>query len=460
VDYVGIWQIDSIASNTVRLVNYTNGAYSGGDMTCEIWRPVTHQTGPGWGTGNAVLDGSQTNWWGIRCSGNALAFLNLNFQNSFFPPSNGCTVTITSAIWDNSGSAKACFVRGIYTTNYWAGVRPSMDWVVVQNSTFTYFGEQGVIAGFYSLVDGNTFTNGMSCTRCLGYSVIRFNTIIAGSLAAAAYCGNHSDGIGPNSSPSTGVSRNGWIYGNWIENAVEGCFFTETGHGGIYNWMVCFNVLVGHADSSGSGDAALFSEGAPGVRYYNNTVFGYNGARGWLKQIDLGERDQPTAQSTNAFHLNNIFYSIGTITGAKYNAVCTNTLTSDANWWYEPTTPNAALWVPYDEVNQTNYPSLTFSQWQTFGFDLHSTNGVDPLFVNVSGSGPSQLNLNLQSSSTAKLATAYSIPVVISDISHTRHTANAPLNVGAYQYVTPPTIYTSTITGPFTLTGSGTIKQQ
>lgn len=111
-------------------------------------------------------------------------------------------------------------------------------------------------------------------------------------------------------------------------------------------------------------------KGMNGVRIYNNTLYSEDslytapGIGTWRGLIDVYENDNPVGSAKGTKIKNNIFYTKNRITNINVmNESCLEGFESDYNiFWCEAGEPRFMI------AGQ----SLTFTQWQARGYDLHS----------------------------------------------------------------------------------------
>src|SRR5579859_1574651 len=316
IDTCGAWTVTNVTSSTLTAQGFDAVPDLKPELTYLVCRPITFTTNANFGSGPAILDGSGTNRWCFNF-GNWLHVKGCVFQNAKDVVGGGCT-DVSWGIFNLNDSATytGLFVEGCLFTNSYTPVfiaAPHL-WSVFQGNSCVDYHGLGPSGGMYSLIQNNYFTNGVDGVRGAGaFSVIRFNTIV-GMFTS---CVDHSDGIGPIFSPSAAPGSNayGWIYGNFIENAVQGIFL-EYNNKGCYGWTIANNIVAGHlGDGTGSGAYAIFADGAARTRIFNNTILGTNNAPGWIVAIIVGEKDATAAGASNSVNVaveNNIIYNPST----------------------------------------------------------------------------------------------------------------------------------------------------
>lgn len=439
LDSCGVWTVTNITSSTLTVQGFDAVPDLKSELTYVVCRPITFTTNANFGSGPAILDGSSTNRWYFQY-GNYDRFSGLTFQNSKDVVGGGCTDVSWGIFYENTGGSwSGLFIDSCLFTNTFNSIYldSTNRWTVFQNNKCINYQGFGANGGAYSLCQNNYFTNGVDGPRFFyAYSIIRFNTII-GMFSS---CVDHSDGIGPIFSPSAAPGSNvyGWIYSNFIENAVQGIFL-EYNNKGCYGWTIANNILVGHlGDGTGTGAYAIFADGAAGTRIYNNTLLGTNNAAGWIAAIVVGEKDATAYGASNSINVvvkNNIIYNPSTLLSMGvmhiYDTAYTNGFVAEGNVYYEPNWGSATLFALDNNISANHF---TFAQWQARGFDNAgaSTLNVDPMLITANGLYPSGLDVRLATNSPA-LASPYSLPVNLRDAGRVLRYGGSPWDRGAYQ---------------------------
>lgn len=416
---LGVWTITNVSPTTLSVSGFNEQPDSSGLLSYLVTRPISITSTSSWGTGSAVLDGAGE-VDGIFRPDSYFHFSYLDIRNMKDEDATGCTNISEACIWDNN-TRYGVFVDHINFSNVFSSFKLPGQYHVFQDCTITNFGYFGVVINDYCLIQNNKTDVGCRSVGNVGsYAVIRYNTFVNNE---SCDCGEHSNGIGVIFG-ANGLFY-GWIYGNYIENVVQGIYLTRPGTN--LGWTIANNVIVGHFanDGSGTGATGIGATTAPECKIYNNLITGTNSNSGWSCALRIGTLDDPTSdQSTNVSLINNLILNPGTrqvglITMADHS---TNGFISNGNMWYEVNKIGAL------NAFSTDTLTFTYAQWQAFGFDTaNSFYNVDPIFVDAAN-----LNFHLQKSSPA-VNSPYSLPVNLPDFDHILRYTGTLWDRGPYQ---------------------------
>lgn len=425
----GVWPLTNITATSASLIGF-DGLAATGSIAYIVTRPITYAGNQSWGAGAAAVSGSLTNTFAFRLKP-YLRFASLTLIDTLDVPANGCQSSDEQGLlWDNSATP-GVMLDSLTLSNSFAGINAAGagDYMVVKNCLFSNFQVYGSVVGQYSIISDNTYTNGLSAVRgCGKYSVIRRNHIVDCNRASTNACGFHADGIGPLFSPAAdpGANQYGWIYGNVVDNTVEGIFL-EYNNGGTAHWTICNNVLIGHA-ASGSGDAAILIASAPFTRVFNNTITGVAGDWGWGAAFRLGQNDTQTGaiNSTNCQFVANIVYCTNTASsnGIRVYTTATNGFQADYNDYYQLLTTGNSFAVGAGSPG-------TLTAWQAFGFDEHAL-VANPLLLDPGETNTSLMNLLPARTSPCLRASPSVVLASITDPAGRAFGATTPGDIGAY----------------------------
>lgn len=436
IESCGYWQITNVTATTLSVRGFGDAPYEDGDLSYLVIRPITYTSTNTWGTGPAVLSGGGAVDALMRPL-NYTRFANLDMRDMHDVVAGGCTNEIGGCIFDNN-DRNGIIVDGINFSNVWSAFRVPGNYSIMQGCTVTNFGYFGVVPGDYSLVQSNITQTGCRSVGNMGsYCVVRFNTFLDNTNCG---CDEHSNGIGV----VFGGSLYGWIYGNWIENAVQGIYLTVTS-GGTRGFTIANNVVVGHVGDGkvGVGTTGIGVSGGPDTRIYNNTIAGTNNQLGWIKAVSVGSLDdhESNIDSTNVWFFNNIICNAGASADGLLHIYTTNisdTFHAEGNMFYSPQIT--------DTDGLTVVTSVTYAAYQALGFDNagRSFHNVNPLFVDSANQ-----NFRLQSGSPA-LASPYTLSIALPDAAGTIRPLGTFWDRGAYQTLTltVPRPYPSRVTPP------------
>ena len=208
VESTGLFKVASVdAATQLTLQNFTGKAYSGGNMTFSVVRPIHYSSDSSWGSGNATISGDLNNNGTCTDSGDLTTVFNLNNKSylRFEDLSFGCTKPNGgSALGALNCSGGGCnyleFVNCLFSDIGESGVStwPSNYNVFSGNTVqrFNYIALDG--GGLSSLHENNTILgDNINSIRssCFGarFSISRFNYI---KDVSGSYVGDHADSIG------------------------------------------------------------------------------------------------------------------------------------------------------------------------------------------------------------------------------------------------------------------------
>lgn len=175
----------------------------------------------------------------------------------------------------------------------------------------------------------------------------------------------------------TGYNINSVVKYNYLQDVPYGIIFksgTEDGQSMTFTSGGCgYNICK-------NGKFAIRMKGMSGVKVYNNTLYNNADDGRYLVLITSNQDKQIPPPSTGTKIFNNIFYAKNNIPMITIEAACLTDFESDYNvFWCEAGEPRFSI----------DGKSLTFTQWQALGYDLHSK-VVNPNFTNTTTLVPSQ----------------------------------------------------------------------
>jgi len=429
---VGLFAVASVDSHTqLTLSNFDKISHPIPEMTYRIWKPITYTSTDTWGTGDAILSGHNDSdvpswYYMVRPVANYLRFSKLKFQDTKYPdgyPGSSCTNAVYGALWNNSANKSGIIIDNNTFTRVWR-INPTsaLNYQVVINNTATDIGAIGYEGSHYSLVENNTVDDSGGGIRGIGsYSVIRGNRFTNCAKSPSVICGFHSDGIGP-----VAGSQYSWIISNYLFNTLEGIYLTYYPPGNS-NITVINNVLIGNY-GAGSGDFAIFVNGSPNTRIYNNTIFGVFGTQGWLKAIGIGACGGGNSSPNSEVKNNLIYIPDGTV---AYMGTCdadsTNGFVSDNNIIYIPNKDRGKEFL-------LSGVEKNFAEWQTARYDAHGSIS-QPSLVDITGSNYTDFDLQLFPNDTVAKDKGASITYFSRDINNIIRPQGTAWDIGAYEYV-------------------------
>ncbi len=300
---IGLYEVVSTDLDTqLTIKNISSAApkyaYSGGDMTYRIFRPITFTSRSDWGTGEATLTAilpaddsctrpclaadapnSPNNIMGVEV--NYIRVTNLTFKDTKYPVNYNlnnnpvCTGAGDFGVFAGRGGNK----RGLFLYNNkfqdtWRNTYTTeVGDVVFINNTVT--NTQSMVFEAVSLAEGNVINRAAFCFSPLFYAVIRSNQCVNASLPN---CLTHQDGI-----RAAGGAAYIWVIGNLWNNTVDGLYFTTPI--GTNNIRIVNSVYINTQPQYEPW--GFYISTSPGAKIYNNTFFS-TGVYGFLHTIAIG----------------------------------------------------------------------------------------------------------------------------------------------------------------------------
>jgi hypothetical protein len=397
INSVGFWPVSSVDSNTqLTLSGFTKSAYSGGDMTYRIFRPITYTSTASWGSGPAIIDGQNSRTYAFQFDTSSyIRFSGFTIQNIY----GSCGDYVTACIRKiNLTPQNNGVIIDNNTMSGWRAWHLWSHYSIIYNNTFTTTvdGPFNATYGNYMLVENNTMSGGEGATHRAGgnYQVIRGNSLI-NCYSGGNPCGFHSDGI------LIAGGTQSWLIGNYFYDcSLQAIYLTYDTDSQSHtdNFRIINNVIIGPNPTSLANDHAIHGLAAPNTIIYNNTIFSPSTSSGWLKAIWFGSGNiggaAGTVHSTNVTIKNNLVYILSPSSWAQIgtNSAGSTGLTCDYNVVYIPNRANGAVFASAG----TGY---TLSQWRALGGHDHDTTS-QPSLVDVVGTAYNQLDLHLQSGDT------------------------------------------------------------
>ncbi|HPS02513.1 MAG TPA: Calx-beta domain-containing protein, partial [Candidatus Sumerlaeota bacterium] len=288
VESCGLFAINSVNSQTeLALKDFTGKAYATPEMAYVVVRPITFKSVADWGSGDAIFTGDKDGDGDPQGANDTPTLFDvtnrkcLRFQDLKFYKTKDTQVRGEAAIISTSGG-----------TDYFQMVGCQFDEIgnsaVLTGSNYGYAAHNTVqnthswclytcglssIQEYNTILGDNVYTvrSGMGGNR---YSIIRFNYI---KDIVGQWGGDHADSIGFIDGGPNGDVDFGWIYGNTIDNFVEGIALYGSG-GGTSDWVIHSNLFISRRSETGKGDAMILIMGTNNLYIFNNTFVGVQGA--------------------------------------------------------------------------------------------------------------------------------------------------------------------------------------
>lgn len=368
VESCGLWKVASAdnTAKTITLSGFDGKTHATAEMPIEVSKPITFTKYDSWGTGNATLDCSSV----PACIGNV--------AGQFIGASMGYIV-VDGLNFQNVSQAGISFFSDY--SRYFTGI-------YVLNNTINYPGSYvdasgvGIVVGssmYRSVAKNNTITGSVFWGISLyGPSALTERNSIDGARRGVAFNGDYVIGryntvTNPDFTPVPGGGHHGcgyytdtggygWVYGNYLEHAVEGYAYYRPGYDQTaHDFTFHSNIAIGSYSVNGRGQTA-FPDQEPNGRYYNNLVYDYEVAFG-------GRSDAPYTGIT--VWENNVVIK----TRMSQCSTC-GTLVADHNY-YVQVTSFATNCYGVEPWCDSDY---SWSHWQDLGYDTTgSTNSsADP----------------------------------------------------------------------------------
>ncbi len=372
VESSGLFRISSIDSETqITLSDFDGKAHSTAEMTYAITNPITFKSDDSWGTGYATIDAEDIRYH---------AFTHINYGYLRFEG-----LRIINVAYDGSNHRKAA-IYGNRTGNYNQVINCRFETIkssanssgshLVFKNNYSYdiyyvsFTEGPVN---YGLFENNWAEYGSRTALGGRFMIVRNNTIK--DMYRSIY--GHADSIGFIDQGPTNDYDYGWIYGNTIDDFVEGIALYGTTIRPSY-FVIHSNLFIGRKPVTGHGDNGILSEGSRYIYVLNNTFLSTDAGNGFIKAITF-------ASDTSYYIIKNNLFS-----GSEpLNITSGDTVGHDIDYNHYYTTDPTPFWYAGSNI--------TWAAWQALGYDINSLDlDADPKFVSTSYASP---DAHLQSNS-------------------------------------------------------------